>query len=228
MIFMHFFNKCKRAPDSLTHWYMGWEDTTLIFLLFWNPFAPLGSCSAPLRWCGRAAGTNVPMHFTSPCTSLWGLHLVRAWQLCKQCEVFWRLRTKWGLSGDLNWSASQRISGKRLQRRLPFGAQCWMLLFWNAIWNQIYSASTLALNWSSQLPVTWRVQLGSALGAVFSISAERWMWAEPGICLKEKGILKKFFPFCFISSHFLPTSLPPPFPQTFNNLENHRFLQEKN
>lgn len=208
-IFTHTSNRCKRVPKRLMHWYIGRGDTV-------EP-----SCFFSAQG-GQVACRMVP----GPCSP--EPPLGSAVQLCKQPESLWVLRTKWGLSGDCHWSAPHRAAANRLQGGLRLGLKVGRFYF-EMPTAEIRFAQTLALNWSTELLVTWRVRLGAALGAVFSISAEGWTWAEPGICLaerKRKAYFKKYPSCCFLSSHFLPAPHPPS-SQIFNNVESHRNLQER-
>lgn len=154
------------------------------------------------------------MHFTLLGAGLWSPGLLQAEQLCKQSEVLWdweqseaqvETLTEVHLTGFL-------VKGSKEASRLGLKVERFYLEMLT-VWNQIYSAPTLALNWSTHAPVTWRVQLGSALGAVFSISAQGWMWAEPGICLAERKRKAHFKTSLFVLSppifSLRPTLHPP-------------------
>lgn len=71
------------------------------------------------------------------------------------------------------------------------------------------------------LPVTWRVQLGSALGAVFFVNVEGWAWTEPGIFQtlaerKRKACFKTLFLFHLSP---LPAHTPPSTPKSSTTWE---------
>lgn len=151
------------------------------------------SFQGPLSSPGQLHGSELPcadcktVHVTLLTLPPLGVGAVLSWdRTASSVRQSGFMRTKNNVQCTACLGAPDQILGA--WRVTSISGSDWILLFWNAAWLELDLCSP-DFGFETRLtrvPVTWRVQLGSTHGAVFSVNVVVWTWTEPWLCLAER------------------------------------------